>query len=141
MSSGRRRRTPLRRGDGRGHASRTGACERKRVGTGRVTIGGESLPLTPLIGRGGLIFQASDAVFHGKLSRASGRYGSKLRGPLLNPGPTLSDIHRRSSSWRASRCSLRAPHVPEPLRLILERGGLDPALGGARELLLDHRGD
>ena len=86
-----------------------GACDRKRVGTGRVSIGGEPLPMTPLIGGGGLIFQASDAVFHGKLSRASGRYSSKLRVPLLDPGPTLSDIRlsfKRSTLLTTRGCPL-----------------------------------
>ena len=86
-----------------------GACDRQRVGTGRVSIGGEPLPMTPLIGAGGLIFQASDAVFHGKLSRASGRYGTKLRVPLLDPGPVLSDIRlsfKRSTLFTTRGCPL-----------------------------------
>jgi len=86
-----------------------GACDRLRVGTGSVKIGGEPLPLTPLIGPGGLIFRASDAVFHGKLSRASGRYGFKLRVPLLDPGPALSDIRlsfKRSTLFTTRGCPL-----------------------------------
>src|SRR5262245_11553776 len=86
-----------------------GACDRKRIGTGSVKIGGERLPMTPFVGRGRLIFQASDAVFHGKLSLASGRYGMKLRVPLLNPGPTLSDIRisfKRSTLFTATGCPL-----------------------------------
>jgi hypothetical protein len=86
-----------------------GACDRKRIGSGRVTIDGEPLAMTPLIGASGLIFQASDAVFHGKLSRGSGRYGTKLRVPLLDPGPALSDIRlsfKRSTLFTARGCPL-----------------------------------
>jgi hypothetical protein len=97
-----------------------GACDRLRVGTGSVRIGGERLPMTPFIGTGGLVFQASDAVFHGKLSRASGRYGTKLRVPLLDPGPTLSDIRlsfKRSSLFTTRGCPLPFKVVAGKLQL------------------------
>jgi hypothetical protein len=86
-----------------------GACDRKRLGTGSVKIGGEPLPMNPLMGRAGLIFQASDAVLHGKLSPATGRYGTKLRVPLLDPALTLSDIRltfKRSTLFVTRACPL-----------------------------------
>jgi hypothetical protein len=112
-----------------------GACDGKRIGSGRVTIGGEPLPLTPLIGAGGLIFQASDAVFHGKLSRASGRYGSKLRVPLLDPGPALSDIRlsfKRSSLFTTRGCPLPFKLVAGDLTLTATASCTGAAATGTR---------
>jgi hypothetical protein len=80
-----------------------------KVGTGSAKIGGEPLPLTPLIGRTGLLFRASDAVLHGTLSRASGRYGTKLRVPLIDPSLPLSDIRltfKRSTLFTKRGCPL-----------------------------------
>src|SRR5262245_13654251 len=69
-----------------------GACDGMKAGTGSVKIGGEPLPLTPFVGVKDLLFQASDAVLHGKLSQAAGRYTAKMRVAIPDPMQTFSDI-------------------------------------------------
>ena len=86
-----------------------GACDRMKAGTGSVTIGGEPLALTPLVGTDDLIFKASDAVLHGKLSQAAGRYTAKMRVALPDAMQTLSAIKlsfKRTTLFASRGCPL-----------------------------------
>ena len=86
-----------------------GDCNRMKAGTGSVTVGGEPLALTPLIGADDLIFRSSDAVLHGTLSQAAGRYTAKMRIALPEAMRTLSAVKlsfKRTTLFATRGCPL-----------------------------------